>query len=186
MNIKCPGNLHRYFIASFFSLFFISGVSAHGELIWNDFTIDNKNDSIAAAIGQVRKEVADIILGRREARDWPDRELSRLKDELAHYLEEHEALLNYFKEQKVNLNSSRQLMDNPRAGRSMVASFAMETTIALIDYIASLDDPAAFEEDLHIGGKGAYMFDLMDSYTDTMDLYVELAKINLDSNSNNN
>jgi hypothetical protein len=122
MNIKCPGNQHRYFIASFFSLFFISGVSAHGELIWNDFTIDNKNDSIAAAIGQVRKEVADIILGRREARDWPDRELSRLKDELAHYLEEHEALLNYFKEQKVHLNSSRQVMENPRAGRSMVAS----------------------------------------------------------------
>ena len=179
MNINYPARLSRIMTGICLVMLFTSAnVLAHGELVWNDFTIDNKNDSITAAIGQVRKEIADIILGRREVKEWPDRELMRLKDELEHYLEEHEALLNYFKEeQKVNLNSSRQLMDNPRAGRSMVAGIAMETAIALIDYIATLENPAAFEEDLHLEGKGAYMFDLMDSYTDTMDLYVELAKI---------
>ena len=177
MKVNRPTLLIQITTSICFCLIFISDVSAHGELVWNDFTIDNKNDSIAAVIAQVRKEIADIILGRREARDWPDRELVRLKDELEHYLEEHEALLNYFKEdQKVNLNSSRQLMDTPRAGRSMVAGIAMETTIALINYIGSLENAAAFEDDLHMEGKGAYMFDLMDSYTDTMELYAELAK----------
>ena len=177
MKINHPNHMGRIITSICFCLFLMSDVSAHGELVWNDFTIDNKNDSIATAIAQVRKEIADIILGRREARDWPDRELTRLKDELEHYLEEHEALLNYFKEeQKVNLNSSRQLMEYPRAGRSVAAGMAMETTIALIDYIGTLGNAAEFEEDLHMEGKGAYMFDLMDSYTDTMELYAELAK----------
>ena len=162
---------------SFFTLIFFSNAIAHGELIWNDFTIDNKNNSIAATISQVRKEISDIVLARREVREWPDRELTRLGGELSHLLEEHEGLLNYFKEQKINLNSTSQLYAHPRAGRSMTASFAMELTIALIDYIASLKDQHAFEEDLHLEGKGAYMFDLMDAYVDKMGLYSELNKV---------
>jgi hypothetical protein len=169
--------LARLILFSLCGIFTFTHVLAHGELVWNDFTIDNKNDSIIAIISQVRKEISDIILVRREVREWPDRELSRLREELSHLLEEHEGLLNHFKEQKINLNSTRQLRANPRAGRSMTASLAMETTIALIDYIASLKDQHLFEEDLHLGGKGAYMFDLMDAYVDKMDLYSELVQL---------
>lgn len=157
-------------------IFSIPIAMSHGELIWNDFTIDNKNNSIVATIGQVRKTISDVVLARREVKEWPDRELSRLREELAHLLEEHETLLEYFKEKKINLNSASQLRANPRSGRSMVASFAMETTIALIDYMGTLEDLNAFEEDLHLSGKSAYMFDLMDSYLDMMGLYAALVK----------
>ena len=166
-------------LISIFTLFSFSNAVAHGELVWNDFTIDNKNDSIAVIITQVRKTIADIILARREVPDWPDRELSNLRDELLHLLEEHELLLNHFKENKINLNSSRQLIANPRAGRSMTASTAMEISIALIEYMASLENQYEFEDDLHENGKGAYMFDLMDAYTDKMGLYSELVKVKM-------
>lgn len=177
MNLRSLTSSWWYVLFAILVLLPVSQANAHGELVWNDFTIDNKNDSIVASIQHIRKTISDVVLARRDVPDWPDQQLQRLGDELAHLEEEHDALLNYFKqEQGVNLNSTDELRENPRAGRSLVASYAMEVTIALVEYIASLDGPKAFEEDLHMSGKGAYMFDLMDAYLDTMGLYAELLK----------
>lgn len=151
-------------------------VQAHGEMVWNDFTIDSKNDSIIKGVSQLRKILGDVVLGRREVAGWPDRELVSLMRELKHLQEEHELLLNHFRDNGVNILVAQQLIENPRAGRSVLASHALETAIALIEYVNSLKDPSAFEEDLHEDGKGAYIFDLMESQVDQMALYAALAK----------
>ena len=148
---------------------------SHGELVWNDFTIDNKNDSIVNGVSQLRKILGDVVLGRREVAGWPDRELVSLMRELKHLQEEHELLLNHFRDSGVNTLVAQQLIEHPRAGRSVLASHALETAVALIEYVNSLKDPSAFEEDLHEEGKGAYMFDLMESQIDQMALYAALA-----------
>lgn len=168
--------LFQAVLLAVFSLAFLGDVSAHGESDWNDFKVDNKNNSVEAHIQHVRQLISDIVLGRREISRWPDRELLRARDELVHLKEEMDDMLNHFTEDGVHLQLTDSLRSNPRAGRSVAASHAVEICVELIEHIASLDGPAAFEEELHTGGKGLYMFDLMDSYADQMGLYAELIK----------
>jgi hypothetical protein len=153
---------------------FLSDVHAHGESDWNDFKIDNKGDSVATTLQHVRTVISDVILGRRAVSRWPDQELLRARDELLHLNEELDGLLDYLKEDGTQLQFSKALRENPRAGRSVAASHAVEACIDLLEHINSLDGPAAFEMELETDGIGVYMFDLMDAYTDQMDLYADL------------
>ena len=176
MKLIAPGVFWQLVWLSIFGLVFIGDAVAHGETDWNDFKIDNKNDSVATSIQHVRQLISDVVLGRREIPEWPDRELLRARDELVHLEEEMEGLLNHFTKAGVYLQLSSSLIANPRAGRSVAGSHAVEIAIELLEHIASLDSPAAFEEELHAGGNGVYMFDLLDSYTDQMGLWAELVK----------
>jgi len=163
--------------ASLLPLLILAGaadVAAHGELDWNDFTIDNKTAAVETSIQRTRKVISDIVLGRREVPKWPDSELLRAKDDLVNLKEELDDMLDHFVEDGVRLQLTQSLRANPRAGRAVAGSHAIEIGIELIDHIGSLDGPTAFADELHEGGIGAYMFDLMDAYADNMGLYGEL------------
>lgn len=151
-------------------------VRAHGDMDWNDFTIDSKNDSIETMIQHVQDVIADVTLARRPVPVWPDNELQQLRTELLHQQEELDDLLNHFNEAGIRYQVKRVLLEHPRAGRTVTGSHAVETAIALIDYMHSLDDHLAFEDELHEEGKGAYMYDLLESYRDRMEVYRELIR----------
>jgi len=169
--------LRQSFIFAWFGLLALPDASAHGDMDWNDFTIDSKTDSIDAAIQHVQRVIADIILERRPVTLWPDTELSGLKVELEHLHEEMEYMLAYFKDAGVRIQLSRELRANPRAGRAVTATTALETAVALIEYMNTLPDHRTFEDELHEEGKGAYMYDLLESYKDKMGVYQELVKV---------
>jgi len=174
INLKLLG---QSFIFAWFGLLALPEASAHGDMDWNDFTVDSKTDSIDTAIQHMQKVIADIILERRPVTSWPDTELSGLSIELEHLHEEMEYMLAYFKEAGVRIQLSSDLKTNPRAGRAVTATSALETAVALIEYMGSLPDHRAFEDELHEGGKGAYMYDLLESYKDKMGVYQELVKV---------
>jgi hypothetical protein len=158
------------------SLFLIADAAAHGDLDWNDFTIDNKNNSVEVSLQKVKQVIGDVVLARREVSKWPDPELLRTRDELATLKEDVDDLLNHLREDGIRLQVTAALRENPRAGRSVAASHAIDMGIELLEHVAAQESAAAFEEELHVGGTGAYMFDLMDSYVDIMGLYAELTK----------
>lgn len=153
------------------SLVFAGDVLAHGDMDWNDFTIDNKNNSVEVSLQQVRKLIGDLVLDRRPVPTWPDPDLLRVKAELLDLQEEMDDLLNHFGEDKINIRLPSSLRQHPRAGRSVAASHAIEVAVDLLSHIARSDGPESFEEELHEGGIGSYMFDLMESYADMMSLY---------------
>ena len=153
---------------------FVTDVAAHGETDWNDFKIDNKNNLVETNIQHVKRVISDVILGRPATARWPDPDLLRARDELVILKEDIDDMLNHFTEDGVRLTLTRSLRENPRAGRAVAGSYAIEIGIELLEHIASLDSSAAFEEELHTGGIGAYMFDLMDLFVDNMGLYREL------------
>ena len=146
----------------------------HGEGDWNDFKVDNKNESVATTLAYARRVISDVVLGRREVTSWPDPEMMHIRNQLAHLSEEVDAMLGHFREDGVVLQVKESLREHPRAGQSVAASHAIETCIELIDHVAALDNVEAFAEELHSGGVGAYLFDLMDAYMDNMSLYGSL------------
>lgn len=148
--------------------------SAHGEADWNDFKIDNKNEQVELGVQQVRDQIADVVLGRRQVQGWPDAELVRTRDKLVHLAEEVDAMLQHFREDGILIQFSESLREHPRAGRAVAGSHAIEVAIALLDRMAASAGPEVFEEELHEGGTGAWMFDLMDAYAEMMWLYAQL------------
>ncbi len=150
-------------------------VSAHTEGAWNDFMIDNKNDTAGDMLAYVRKQIADIALGRKQVRSWPDPVLVQLRRDLMILVEEYEYMLNHLQEADgIHIQIKSTLLENPRAGRSVAASYAVELALELVEHIASQEDQYAFKRELNQDGKGAYIFDLMDSYTDSMAAYKSL------------
>jgi len=158
---------------------------AHGEGDWNDFMIDNKIDTVATTIQYVRKQIADIVLGRKNITSWPDPVLRQLKIELMVVNEELEFLLNHLQETDgIHIQVKSTLLENPQAGRSVAASYAAELALELVEHIASLEDQYAFKKELNEDGKGAYIFDLMDSYTESMAIYKSLQQKSLEVTDN--
>jgi len=83
--------------------------------------------------------------------------------------------LNHLQEADgIHIQIKSTLLENPRAGRSVAASYAVELALELVEHIASQEDQYAFKRELNQDGKGAYIFDLMDSYTDSMAAYKSL------------
>ncbi|MDX1498498.1 MAG: hypothetical protein R3176_01290 [Woeseiaceae bacterium] len=148
--------------------------TAHGEGDWNDFKVDNKNEAVAQQLAHTRKIISDIVLARRPVTEWPDLELMRARDRLAHLAEEVDAMLDHFREDGITIQFTDSLHEHPRAGQSVAARHALETCIDLIDHMAALDGVEAFADELHEGGPAAYLFDLMDAYVDNMALYGRL------------
>jgi hypothetical protein len=147
----------------------------HGEGNWNDFMINNKNNQVATALENLKGVIADITLERRPVTSWPDPELQQARNNLLAMEEEVAAMLDHLREEDgIYLQINRVLREHPQAGRSVAGSYAVEVGIELIEYILSLQDHRAFESDLHEDGKGAYLFDLMDAYLDTMGVYERL------------
>jgi hypothetical protein len=157
-------------------LIFLTNAFAHGDMDWNDFTIDNKNDLVVVNIQHVKKVISNVVLARRAVTRWPDHELVLLEKTLADLQEELDDLLGHFKEDGINIRYNMELHEHPRAGRSVSANMAVETAMALVEHINSLENPQVFESELHEDGIGAYMFDLMDSYLEQMSLYADLLK----------
>lgn len=58
---------------------FLTNTFAHGDMDWNDFTIDNKNDLVVVNIQHVKKIISDVVLARRAVTRWPDHELVLLE-----------------------------------------------------------------------------------------------------------
>ena len=165
----------RYVLVPTFLVFFFipSGkILAHTEGAWNDFMIDNKNDTAEVTLAYVRKQIADLALGKKRVTNWPDPELMQLKRDLLVLIEEYEYMLNHLQEADgIHIQIKRTLLENPRAGRSVAASYAVELALELVEHIASQEDQYAFKRELNVDGKGAYIFDLMDSYTESMSVY---------------
>jgi len=164
------------FVIAWFGLLILPDVSAHGDMNWNDFTIDSKTDSIDASIQHAQKVMADIILTRRPITTWPDSELAGVRIELEHLQEEVEYMLTHFTDAGIRIQLTRELRANPRAGRAVTANIALETAIEMIEYIESLESHQAFEDELHEDGKAAYMYDLVEAYRDKLGVYQELIK----------
>jgi hypothetical protein len=160
-------------------------VIAHGEGDWNDFMIDNKNDLVETTLEYVRKQIADIVLARKKVTTWPDPVFRQLRIELLVLHEELEYLLNHLQEEDgIHIQVKSTLLENPQAGRSVAASYAIEYALELVDYIASLEDQYAFKKELNEDGPGAYIFDLMDAYTQSMAVYKSLQQKSLEVSDN--
>ncbi len=137
--------------------------------------IDNKNDNAAVMLTYVRKQIADIALGRKQMTSWPDPILIQLRRDLMILVEEYEYMLNHLQEADgIHIQIKQTLLDNPRAGRSVAASYAVELALELVEHIAAQEDQYAFKRELNQDGKGAYIFDLMDSYTESISVYKSL------------
>ncbi len=157
-------------------------VSAHMEGAWNDFMIDNKNDRAEVTLSYVRKQIADISLGRKSVTSWPDPVLIQLRRDLLILIEEYEFMLSHLEEADgIHIQIKSTLLENPRAGRSVAASYAVELALELVNHIASQEDQYAFKKELNVDGKGAYIFDLMDSYTESMAVYKLLQEKTLET-----
>ena len=168
---RARARLGAAIIVGLFGMASAADIAAHGDQDWNEFTIDNKNDQVEQKIQQVKNLVADVVLQRRNVTEWPDPELLRTRDELVLLQEELEDMVNHFTEDGIRVQLPSSLRENPRAGRGVAGSFAVETGIRLLEHMAAAENRAAIEQEMHTDGTAAMLFDLMDAYADNMALY---------------
>jgi hypothetical protein len=63
------------------------------------------------------------------------------------------------------------------AGRTVAANQLVQTTYDLIKYMETLENQQAFIKEIYTGGKAAYMYNLMTSQREKMDIYRTLFNV---------
>lgn len=154
------------------SIFQIANAHDAGNL--NEVIIERTNQSAVKQVLAVQNRLTALIRSSGESSTWPDADLQGLSDDLRHLQEDLVLSLDYFANQGLNLQNKDVLKENPIAGRAVAANRAVETGMALLNHIGSLDNRNAFVQDIYSRGLSYYMYDLVGAYQDKLSLYEEL------------
>ena len=150
-------------------------VRAHGGGNWDPFTIDAANDDARSEVLKVHALMTDVIRGRAGADDWPVNGLHEMRDALLTVKEVVDEILEHYLIEGLDVQSVSVLHANPRAGRTVAASRALDAGIAIIEYAASRDNADAFIAEFYAGDMPARLFELLEVNVDRMDLYAALS-----------
>ena len=118
--------------------------------------------------------IADVIRGRTGVDDWPVDGLQVMRDALITVKEEVDEILEHYLVEGINVQNVPVLHANPRAGRTVAASQALDAGIAIIKYAASRDNADTFIAEFYAGDMPARLFELLATNVDRMDLYAAL------------
>lgn len=146
-------------------------VRAHGGGNWDPFTIDGANDDARIEVIKVQAFMTDIIRGRAGTDQWPVKALQESRDKLLSVKEVVDEILEHYVTDGVNIHTVQVLHANPRAGRTVAASRALDAGISIIEHAASLDSAKAFVAEFHSRAMAARLFELVEVNVDRMDLY---------------
>ena len=153
------------------NLLLLTDVHAHTYTTLNEYQIDRANDTASASILQLQVFLSDMFKQKHVSDRWPDIKLSAMRDDMMHQLEEAEMGMEYFLSTGINIQSQEVLLANPVAGRTVAANQMVETANALIKYMATLQDQQVFIKEVYTGGQSAYMYNLLTSQREMMELY---------------
>lgn len=149
---------------------------AHGGGNWDAFTIDTVNDNARGRTRDAQLLLSDVILGRDGKEEWPLSSLKRARDELITVKEEVDEVLEHYVLDGTNIQIPASLHAEPRAGRTVAASGALNAGIALLDYAAAFEKADDFIAEFYSGGLAAKLYELLEAHGDRMDLYAELTR----------
>ena len=151
-------------------------VPAHGGGNWDAFTIDTVNDNARGRARDAQLLLSEVIVGRAGKDEWPLASLKRTRDELITVKEEVDEVLEHYVLDGLNLQVPDSLQAEPRAGRTVAASGALNAGIALLDYAASFEKAENFVAEFYAGGLAARLYELLEAHGDRMDLYAVLTR----------
>jgi len=146
----------------------------HGGDNWDPFTIDAANDSARVEIVRVQAVLVDVLRGRAGRDGWPIPDLALQRDALLMIKELVDEILEHYAFEGINVQYPPSLHAEPRAGRTFAASRALDASIAIIDYAATLASADDFVAEFYAGGIVARLLELLESNIDRMDLYAAL------------
>ncbi|MFZ9051601.1 MAG: hypothetical protein ACO22K_01215 [Woeseiaceae bacterium] len=154
-----------------------AGAHAHGGGNWNAFRIDGVNDNARARIIAIQSIFGEIIRGRSGSDQWPVPALRETRDTLITVKEEVDEVLEHYVIDGINIQMFANLQAEPRAGRTVAASRALDAGIALIDHAASFASADDFIADFYGGGLAARLYELLEAHGERMDLYKLLTPV---------
>lgn len=149
---------------------------AHGGGNWDAFTIDTVNDNARGRARDAQLLSSEVILGRAGTDEWPLASLRRARDELITIKEEVDEVLEHYVLDGMNLQVPETLHAEPRAGRTVAASGALNAGIALLDHAASFENADDLVAEFYAGGLVAKLYELLEAHGDRMDLYAALTR----------
>lgn len=153
-----------------------SEVPAHGGGNWDAFTIDAVNDNARGRARDAQLLLSEVILGRAGKDEWPLASLRTTRDQLITVKEEVDEVLEHYVLDGTNIQVPESLHAEPRAGRTVAASGALNAGIALLDHAAAFEKAEDFVAEFYAGGLAAKLYELLDAHGDRMDLYAALTR----------
>lgn len=151
-----------------------SELRAHGGGNWDPFTIDVVNDQARNNIARIQALTAEIILGRRAGDDWPLASFRDILDALITDKESVDEVLEHLVNEGTNVQAVAVLHAEPRVGRTVAASRALDAAIALIEHASGLESADRMIAEFYAGGFAAKLYELLEAHGDRMDLYAKL------------
>ena len=151
-----------------------SDAPAHGGGNWDPFTIDSVNDNARGRARDAQILMSEIILGRSGKDDWPLPALRTTRDQLITVKEEVDEVIEHYVLDGVNVQVAESLHADPRVGRSMAASGALNAAISLLDHAAGFESVDELVAEFYASGLAARLYELVEAHGDRMDLYATL------------
>lgn len=151
--------------------------NAHGGDNWDPFTIDAVNNDARGQVLKVQLLMSEVIRGRAGVRKWPMNGLRETRDELLSMKSVVDEILEHYINEGTNVQVVGTLHAEPRAGRTVAASRALDAGIAIIEHAASLDSADDFITEFYTGMMAARLFELLEVNVDRMDLYATMTAL---------
>ena len=149
-------------------------VRAHGGGNWDPFTIDVVNDKARQQIARVQAITSEIILGRKGGDEWPLASFRETRNALITDKESVDEVLEHLVNEGTNVQAVAVLHAEPRVGRTVAASRALDAAIALIEHAAALESADALIAEFYAAGLAGKLYELLEAHGDRMDLYAAL------------
>lgn len=143
----------------------------HGGGNWNAFRIDRVTDDAYDRVVEAQAQIGNIISQRTRVDEWPAPALKHRRDELIGLKDEMDEILEHFILDGLNIDHPDTRRAEPRVGRSLAASKALNAVIALLNRALDSEDQSAFVAEFYGGGPAAWMYESIDSNLDRMVLY---------------
>jgi len=147
----------------------------------DDFALDQTNQKILTNISNTQEVLSEYFQNKKATAIWPSQSIIELRDEFIHLQEDVEMNLEYLAIIGININQPDAFKKHPLAGRTVSASQAVNTTIALLDRTISLKSQNELIKEIHTSGLVAHMFNLVTLIKEKMDLYGELMNCTLNT-----
>ena len=154
-----------------------SGAYAHGGGNWDPFTIDRVDNDARARIVEFQALMTNLIRERIKSESWPAPELHRASDALHRVKEEVDEIIEHYATEGVNVQDAETLRRDPRVGRTLAASRALQACVGLIDRAVAVESQRALIDEFYAQGPAAYLYELLDAHRDRMDLYGQLMSV---------
>ena len=149
-------------------------VSAHGGDNWDPFIIDGVNDDARSLALKAQTLMSEVIRGRAGAKKWPLDGLREMHDELLAHKEVVDEILEHYIAEGTNVLFVAALHAEPRAGRTVAASRALDAGIAIIRHAATRQSADEFITEFYTADMTARLFELLEVNIDRMDLYGQM------------